>query len=57
MATGEPTVVCSVGDSSNCGIQKRVLHAGKGDLPSFEDGTKVCRKSVLNSVYLCCIAP
>ena len=27
----------------NCGIQKKVLHAGKGQVPSFKDGTKVTR--------------
>ena len=25
----------------DCNIQKSILHAGKGDLPSFIDGTKV----------------
>ncbi len=28
-------------DEGKCGITKKILNAGKGDLPSFEDGTRV----------------
>ena len=32
-------------------IQKKVLHAGKGNLPKFADGTKV-RHYNINCIYL-----
>ena len=31
----------TVAVGNDCNIQKRILHAGKGDLPSYLDGTKV----------------
>ena len=34
--------VMMIGDNPACGIQKRLISPGKGDLPSFVDNDKVC---------------
>jgi hypothetical protein len=36
----EPAALASTDPSLP--IQKKVLHAGRGDLPEYKDGTKVC---------------
>lgn len=33
------------------GIEKRILYAGKGDAPSYEDGTKVIKKDFTHSLH------
>lgn len=33
------------------GIEKRILYAGKGDAPSYEDGTKVITKYFTHSLH------
>ena len=45
-----------VGDSApDLPIQKKVLHAGRGDLPKFTNGTKVLILRILmsSSSYIC----
>lgn len=33
------------------GIEKRILYAGKGNAPSYEDGTKVITKYFTHSLH------
>lgn len=33
------------------GIEKRILYAGKGGAPSYEDGTKVIKKYFTHSLH------
>ena len=35
-------MVCTKEDDPRCGIKKKVLYAGKGEVPDYKDGTKVC---------------
>ena len=37
----DPTVVMNFEKDPNIGITKRVLHAGRGDVPNYGHGTKV----------------
>ena len=42
-----PTVVMNFEEDPNIGIHKRVLHAGKGDVPNYVNGTKVRIKIII----------
>ena len=37
----DPTIVMNFEKDPNIGIHKKVLHAGKGDVPNYVNGTKV----------------
>ena len=39
----DPTMVMNFEKDPNIGIHKKVLHAGKGDVPNYQDNTKVRR--------------
>ena len=37
----DPTIVMNFEKDPNIGIHKKVLHAGKGEVPDYVNGTKV----------------
>jgi len=41
MSSAEPTLECSNSDALDCLIQKKVINAGSGEEPCYEDGTKI----------------
>ncbi len=45
----DPTLVCSIGEDSKCGIQKKVLHAGKEE-SDFPHSTKVFNRLFINQL-------